>query len=104
MIPAMNGLARPEILATTAWLAEQVIVAPGASDEPLTGVHVPRTAPSKRRTSGKVPLFNGKTDLTANDPLYVARARDPKNWKRAQIDIEGLRVQNDIAAILDTMA
>ena len=35
-------------------------------------------------------LFNGKNDLTGNDPLYAAKARDPKNWRRAQIDIEGL--------------
>ena len=28
----------------TVWDAEQLSVAPGASDEPLAGVHVPRTA------------------------------------------------------------
>jgi transglutaminase-like putative cysteine protease len=35
-------------------------------------------------------LFNGKNDLTFDDPAYAAPARDPKNWRHAQIDIEGL--------------
>jgi transglutaminase-like putative cysteine protease len=35
-------------------------------------------------------LFNGKSDLTSTDPLAPAQARDPKNWRRAQINIEGL--------------
>jgi transglutaminase-like putative cysteine protease len=35
-------------------------------------------------------LFSGRNDLTPNDPLAAAKARDPKNWRRSTIDIEGL--------------
>jgi transglutaminase-like putative cysteine protease len=35
-------------------------------------------------------LFSGRTDLTANDPLAPEKARDPKSWRRATIEILGL--------------
>jgi transglutaminase-like putative cysteine protease len=35
-------------------------------------------------------LFDGRNDLTFNDPLVAADARDPKRWRRANIEIEGL--------------
>ena len=35
-------------------------------------------------------LFSGRTDLTVNDPLTPLKARDPKHWRRAKIEIEGL--------------
>jgi hypothetical protein len=40
--------------------------------------------------SAQPSIFDGRTDLTANDASYPAAARDPARWRRAEIDIEAL--------------
>jgi len=38
----------------------------------------------------KPAFFDGRTDLTFNDPSYPLAAQDPSRWRKAEIDIEAL--------------
>ncbi len=38
----------------------------------------------------KPAFFDGRTDLTFNDPSYPPAAQDPSRWRKAEIDIEAL--------------
>ena len=90
MIPTMSGLARPELLATTEWLAEQ-LGRPGRAHprRPLATGRDRRRRPPRRATSPAPVHVDWRTDLvdtrsrTAMPSASAARTGSPRSPSEA---------------------